>query len=73
MDADCGPLRLLVHLPARGAYARFVVLRRAEQGQRSGAMLQSGSRDGLDAAIHDAETAARRLIATLEPLGLTRC
>ena len=72
MDAMCGPLRLLVHPSARGAYARFVVLRQAEQDQRSGTMLQSGTRDKLEAAIHGAETAARRLIAALEPHGSTR-
>jgi hypothetical protein len=65
MGAECGPFQLLVHPPAPGAYARFVVMRRANRGQHSGALLQSGTRDGLEAAIHGAEAAARRLITAL--------
>ena len=67
VGAECGPFQLLVHPPASGAYARFVVRRRAEQGQHRGALLQSGTRDGVEAAIRGAEVAAWRLIATLEP------
>jgi hypothetical protein len=72
VGAVCGPFQLLVHPPASAPYARFVVLRRAEHDQHPGALLQSGTRDRLDAAIHGAETAARRLIAALEPNAVAR-
>lgn len=66
VGAECGSFLLLVHPLASGAYARFVVRRRAEQGQHHGALLQSGTRDGVEAAIRGAEMAAWRLAATLE-------
>lgn len=65
MGAACGPFQLLVHPPASGAYCRFVVMRRAEHGHHPGTLLQSGTRDGLGAAIRGAEAAARRLVAAL--------
>lgn len=67
VGAECGPFQLLVHPPEAGAYARFVVRRRADHNQHPGALLQSGTRDGLEAAIHGAEAAARRLGAASEP------
>ena len=65
VGAVCGPFQLSVYPPQAGAYARFVVMRRAEHDQHPGALLQSGTRDRLDAAIHGAEAAAQRLIAAL--------
>ena len=67
MAAKLGPFQLLVHPPTPGAYARFVVTRRAEADQGAGALLQSGTREGFGAAIRGAEAAARRLLAALEP------
>lgn len=72
MGAECGPFQLLVYPLTPGAYARFVVIRRANGGQPSGALLQSGTRDGLEAAIRGVEAAARRLIAALEPDAVPR-
>lgn len=72
VGAVCGPFQLLVHPPASDAYVRFVVLRCAEHDQHPGTLLQSGTRDRLDAAIHGAEAAARRLIAPLEPDAVAR-
>lgn len=66
MVAELGPFQLLIHPPTSGAYARFVVARRAEAGQGSDALVQSGTREGFDAAIRGAEAAARRLLAALE-------
>lgn len=72
VGAECGPFQLLVHPPAPGAYARFVVRRRADHSQHPGALLQSGTRDGFEAAIRGAEAAARRLSAALEPAVFAR-
>lgn len=72
VGAVCGPFQLLVHPPASDAYARFVAMRCAEHGQHRGALLQSGTRDGLDVAIRGVEAAAWRLIAVLEPVALAR-
>jgi hypothetical protein len=58
MGADYGPSELLVHLPASGTYVRFVVRRRADHNQHPGALLQSGTRDRLEATLCAA--AARR-------------
>lgn len=72
VGAMCGPFQLLVHPPASDAYARLVVLRRVEHDQHLGALLQSGTCDRLEAAIHGAEAAARRLIAALGPDAVAR-
>lgn len=60
LRADWGPLRVTVRPPEGGAYARFTIRRLPGQGPCGGAMVASGSRDGVAAALHDAEAAIRR-------------
>ena len=65
MRAECGSLCLTVHPPASGGYARFVVRRCMGPDERPDALVVSGTRDGLEAAIHGAEEVAQRLMAAV--------
>lgn len=66
VSAEAGALRLVVHPPAPGGYARFLVLRRAggAGGDAAGrALLASGSEEDVPAAMRAAERAAARIAA----------